>query len=75
MVRACEVDEEEKADEVTVVVEADTVIDPWTMMVHSKHAFLALTAMMRTWRLVGVAHSTMSWSARETLDFVSFICL
>ena len=58
-----------------VVVVTDAVVHPGAMVVHAEHAALALPAVVRPWRLVGVAHSAVTWTARETFDFVSFICL
>lgn len=42
---------ENHTEEELVVVEADTVSDPWAVMVHFKHAFVALRAVVGAVRL------------------------
>ena len=73
MIRTRNVDKEKKANKVSIIVEPDAVVDPWAMMVHSKHAFLALAAVMGTWRLVGVTRPTISRLPRQALDFIPFV--
>lgn len=52
MVEACDVDVEQEADEVCVIVVADTVGDPRTVVVHAQHAALARLAVVGSRRFV-----------------------
>jgi hypothetical protein len=72
VIRARNINKEKKSNEVTIVVMADTVVQPRTMVIHSQDAFLALTAMMSSRRFVSIAHSAVSRRPRESLDFVAF---
>jgi len=55
MIPASDIHVKEKANEVPIIEMADTVIYPWTMVVHSRDATVALSAMMGPWRLVPFA--------------------
>ena len=53
-----------------VVVEANTITDPWAMMIHLKNTLIALRAMMATIRLspkATLAHT-------DTTIFLPLIC-
>ena len=45
----------QKEKEVFLIVIANTIIDPWTMVVHSCYATLANRAMMAGWSLQSIA--------------------
>ena len=48
--------EEEKADEVSVVLVADAVVDPGAVVIHLLHAPTALPAVVRPRHLEPLAH-------------------
>jgi hypothetical protein len=53
------VDIEQELDEELSVVEANTIVDPWAMVVHVENATVADTAMMCTVGLPNIAHFTI----------------
>lgn len=61
-VSAREIDKKDEAEEVRVIVVADAVIDPGTVMIHFQDAAATYATMMGPGRFIGVARLAETWA-------------
>lgn len=71
MIRAGEVDIEEKPNEIAVIEVADAVIHPGTMMIHAQDTPFTLFTVVSPGGLGFLTESTISRLSGELLDFIT----